>query len=92
MTALGGRAEAYRPAVQREMRAVIGDSPEPLMAWLRYHLGWEDAEGRPVDASPGKMLNPAGTGFGRPAVLGAVPAWASSQYRRAEDAAALGSQ
>ena len=52
---LGAR---YRPLVQQEMRAVIGDAPEGMYAWMRYHLGWEDRDGRPVEASPGKMLRP----------------------------------
>ena len=52
---LGAR---YRPLVQQEMRAVIGDAPEGMYAWMRYHLGWEDRAGRPVTASPGKMLRP----------------------------------
>lgn len=52
---LGAR---YRPLVQQEMRAVIGDAPTGLYAWMRYHLGWEDRAGQPVTASPGKMLRP----------------------------------
>ena len=52
---LGAR---YRPLVQQEMRAVIGDAPDGMYAWMRYHLGWEDRAGRPVTASPGKMLRP----------------------------------
>jgi geranylgeranyl diphosphate synthase type I len=52
---LGAR---YRPLVQQEMRALIGDAPEGLYAWMRYHLGWEDRAGQSVTASPGKMLRP----------------------------------
>ena len=61
---LGGleaRGARYRPLVQQEMRAAIGDAPDglnALYAWMRYHLGWEDREGRAVNASPGKMLRP----------------------------------
>ncbi len=58
MSGLEARGERYRPLVQQEMRAVVGDAPEGLYAWMRYHLGWEDREGRPVSASPGKMLRP----------------------------------
>ncbi|MSQ31064.1 MAG: polyprenyl synthetase family protein [Dehalococcoidia bacterium] len=57
-TDLEARAERYRDAVQRELRAVVGGERDALHAWLRYHLGWEDREGRPVAASPGKMLRP----------------------------------
>ena len=55
---LEARGDRYRPLVQQEMRAVVGDAPEPLYAWMRYHLGWESREGHPVAASPGKMLRP----------------------------------
>lgn len=53
---LDARIERYRPLVIDEMRAVVGDSPAGLFAWMRYHLGWEDEDGNPVAASPGKML------------------------------------
>ena len=57
--ALSRRIEAYRPLVVAEMRAVVGDDSAGLFAWMRYHLGWEDREGRPTDGSPGKLLRPA---------------------------------
>ena len=57
--ALGHRIEAYRPLVVAEMQAAVGDDPAGLFAWMRYHLGWEDREGRPTDGSPGKLLRPA---------------------------------
>jgi geranylgeranyl diphosphate synthase type I len=53
---LDTRIERYRPLVIEELRTVVGDSPAGLFAWMRYHLGWEDAAGRAVQASPGKML------------------------------------
>ncbi len=55
---LAQRTERYRPLVVEEMRAVVGDGPAGLFAWMRYHLGWEDAQGRPVEASAGKLLRP----------------------------------
>jgi len=55
---LAARAERYRALVRDEMRAVVGASPDGLYAWMRYHLGWEDIEGRPEQASGGKMLRP----------------------------------
>lgn len=58
MTGLSERAEAYRPAIQREMRAAVGDRPDGLYAWMRYHLGWEDQAGAAVSASPGKLMRP----------------------------------
>ena len=50
------RMERYRPRVVEEMRAVVGEGAAGLFAWMRYHLGWEDAAGNAVDAPPGKML------------------------------------
>jgi geranylgeranyl diphosphate synthase type I len=55
---LAERAARYRAAVASEMRAVVGDAPDALFGWMRYHLGWEDAEGRGTDAPAGKMLRP----------------------------------
>jgi len=53
---LAARAARYRVAIEREMRAVVGDSPDALSGWMRYHLGWEDRDGRPAEASAGKMM------------------------------------
>ena len=46
----------YRPLVDAEMRAVVGDDAGGLYAWTRYHLGWEDRDGAPTGRGPGKML------------------------------------
>jgi len=54
------RAARYRPLVAAQMRAAVGNSQDELFAWMRYHLGWEDREGQPVTASPGKMMRPVG--------------------------------
>ena len=53
---LEARMREYRPRVDAEMRAVVGDGPAGLYAWMRYHLGWEDREGTPTGRGPGKML------------------------------------
>ncbi len=58
MSNLAERAAAYRTAIQREMREVVGDRAEQLFGWMRYHLGWEDRDGGPVEASPGKLMRP----------------------------------
>lgn len=60
MSDLESRAARYRELTTAEMRAVVGDRPEGLYAWMRYHLGWEDVDGQPVEASPGKMIRPVG--------------------------------
>ena len=53
---LEARMREYRPRVDAEMRAVVGERPAGLYAWMRYHLGWEDREGTPTGRGPGKML------------------------------------
>jgi len=57
---LAERAPEYRRLVAAEMREAVGDGPEGLFAWMRYHLGWEDQAGTAVAASPGKMMRPVG--------------------------------
>ena len=52
------RTQRYGPLITAEMREIVGAGDAELFAWMRYHLGWEDAEGRPVEAAPGKMLRP----------------------------------
>jgi geranylgeranyl diphosphate synthase, type I len=58
MTALEERAGRYRPLIQAEMRRAVGTRPDRLYSWMRYHLGWEDRDGSPVEASPGKLMRP----------------------------------
>ncbi len=72
----------YRTRIEGELRALIGGEPGQLRAWMRYHLGWEDAEGRPVTASPGKLLRPA-------AVLLVAEALGTAPDRAAPAAAAV---
>lgn len=59
MTAINDRLAIYRPHIVREMREIVGEDPARLYSWMRYHLGWEDAQGRPAETSPGKLLRPA---------------------------------
>jgi len=49
----------HRRELDDHLRSLV-DRPEPsdLYRMLRYHLGWEDAEGRPAQ-STGKRLRPA---------------------------------
>jgi len=49
----------FRAAVEQEMRDTLRGGAGPLYAMQRYHLGWEDAEGRPVAGAGGKMFRPA---------------------------------
>lgn len=59
MTGLADRLPAYRALIEEELRLVVGSEQGDLWSWMRYHLGWEDAAGTPVEASPGKLLRPA---------------------------------
>ena len=51
--------ERYRTAVASELEAALALNRLALYDMVRYHLGWLDLEGRPVQASPGKALRPA---------------------------------
>ena len=59
MKAINDRLAIYRPHIVAEMREIVGDDPARLYSWMRYHLGWEDTQGRPAETSPGKLLRPA---------------------------------
>ena len=48
----------YRDAIDAEMRAVVGAEDSLLYRMIRYHVGWEDAEGRPSPSAGGKTLRP----------------------------------
>lgn len=48
----------YRDAVEAEMRAVVGGDEALLYQIVRYHLGWQEADGRPGPGSGGKALRP----------------------------------
>jgi len=49
----------YRPAVVEAMRAALDLPGVGHTQLMRYHLGWEDRDGRPLLAGGGKMLRPA---------------------------------
>jgi geranylgeranyl diphosphate synthase type I len=71
----------YRGRVEAEMRAALMDRALPIYGMMRYHLGWEDEEGKPVPSAGGKMIRPtlcllACETFGGD-VEGAVPAAAA---------------
>jgi len=51
--------ERYRPAVVAELRSVLAERSDPPFNLMRYHLGWEDAHGRPIEGRGGKLLRPA---------------------------------
>lgn len=48
--------EAFQAAVRAEMARALEERDLPFYTMLRYHLGWTDGEGRPVDGGGGKGL------------------------------------
>lgn len=55
---LAERIERYRAPLEGELRAAVGDDPQGLFAWMRYHLGWEDERGAGAAVPAGKLLRP----------------------------------
>jgi len=49
----------YREAIQAELRATVQRGDGAPYSLMRYHLGWEDAQGRPAEDRGGKLLRPA---------------------------------
>lgn len=58
-TDLDRRMARYRPLIEAEMRDIIqpvAGGNEELFRWLRYHLGWERADGVATGGDAGKLL------------------------------------
>ncbi len=72
----------YRGLIEAELREVVGSGSSELWAWMRYHLGWEDADGHASQAASGKLLRAA-------AVLLAAEALGGEPDRAAPAAAAI---
>jgi geranylgeranyl diphosphate synthase type I len=50
--------QRYREDIQATLRDAMADSPAGLSSLLRYHLGWEEADGTPANVVTGKGLRP----------------------------------
>lgn len=48
----------YRAVLDAEMRAIVGGDASLMYRIVRYHLGWEEADGRPGRGRAGKGLRP----------------------------------
>lgn len=48
----------YREAIDDEMRAIVGADGSLLRGLIRYHLGWDEADGSPGPGARGKGLRP----------------------------------
>ena len=51
--------DRYRPAVIEELRSIFDGRTGPPYSLMRYHLGWQDRDGRPIEGRPGKLLRPS---------------------------------
>lgn len=51
--------ERYRGHIVAELRAAVERGASPPYSLMRYHFGWEDAQGHPVESRGGKLLRPA---------------------------------
>lgn len=55
---------AYLPAIEAEMRAVLGAdgkaslSSDPFYGMIHYHMGWADVALRPTEGNSGKRIRP----------------------------------
>jgi len=56
---VGALLERYRGAVNDGLRAALSRPGVEHARYMRYHFGWEDFDGAPLDAPAGKMLRPA---------------------------------
>ncbi|MBM2826889.1 MAG: hypothetical protein HW403_953 [Dehalococcoidia bacterium] len=50
--------QQYQSLIATELRSILAGRELPLYDMLRYHLGWTNAAGEPVEASSGKGLRP----------------------------------
>ncbi|MBN1189272.1 MAG: polyprenyl synthetase family protein [Dehalococcoidales bacterium] len=51
--------EKYRSEIESEIKSVIDSRSCPLYKMMRYHLGWMDRKGNPVQGNSGKVMRPA---------------------------------
>ncbi len=50
--------ERHRTAIDGELRMALAAHASPMYDMLRYHLGWVNAEGQPLQGPCGKALRP----------------------------------
>ncbi len=51
--------ERYRPDILGELRSALEGRNVAPYTLMRYHLGWEDRQGRSIEGRTGKLLRPA---------------------------------
>ncbi len=72
--------ERYVPVVREQMRVSVPDAKGGVFDVMRYHLGWQDSDGRPANEDSGKGL--------RSVLVLASCEMAGGQWREALPAAA----
>ena len=76
--------DRHRGEIEEELLALLEPYPGLPYNMLRYHLGWQDPEGRPANSGSGKLLRPALCLFACEALGGdwcsAVPAAAGVEF------------
>jgi geranylgeranyl diphosphate synthase type I len=50
--------QRFRPALEAELKHIVGGSSLPLYNMMRYHMGWIDELGRAQRSTAGKRLRP----------------------------------
>jgi geranylgeranyl diphosphate synthase type I len=50
--------QSYQQRIEAELKEVIGGNPPSFYDILRYHMGWQDVEGRPYHGRTGKFVRP----------------------------------
>ena len=51
--------EKYRFDINNELKSIVESYTSPMYDMMRYHLGWTDSSGNPIQNSYGKALRPA---------------------------------
>jgi geranylgeranyl diphosphate synthase type I len=76
--------ERYRPSIRQAMARFLDGRTLRHYGFMRYHLGWEDVRGNPIDGRTGKLLRPVLCLLSCEAVGGdvarALPAAASIEF------------
>lgn len=49
----------YRPMVDQGLRAALARDDSPIFDMLRYHMGWTEEDGTPIEANTGKAVRPS---------------------------------
>lgn len=51
-------SQSYQQGIEAELKEIIGSNPLTFYDVLRYHMGWQDEQGRPCHREVGKFIRP----------------------------------